>query len=1141
MANLSKEQIMIEYVRCMKDTPYALNTYLQTYDNTVSKYVPLELFPDQITLLEDYENYNENIALKYRQAGVSTVTSAWVSKKLAFAKKEKPEKILIIANKLDTSIEMANKIRAFVTQWPSWVSVGIDPNKKSTKHWKLNNGCEVKAVATSKDALRGFTPTILIFDEAAFIEADSDFWSACMASLSTGGKVIVVSTPNGNDPIYYEIYDQALRGMNDFKITEMYWYRDPRYTKDLYFVKTDDAIHYLLNKDEYDSTKIISWADIEFKDRNFDDVKELINNGYKPCSDWFEKMVKKLKYDKRKVSQELECVDGDTLVTVKDTETNEIKEIRISDLYNVFKLEKYKILSPEGFVDFDGIQKLSKKTIELTFDNNLTLRGSLNHKVYSFDGNEILIKDIKINDKLKSHDGFLTVKNIVTYDHETDVYDVINAGKLHLYYTNTIISHNCNFLGSGDNVFDSKLMMKIKENYLKEPDNKMMNNQLWIWKEPVIGHKYILGCLPPDEKVLTDKGLKNVQDVDFTDKLVSEKGDYVDIINRQIYPVENEPIYSIKVDNTYRRTTFTKEHPILISKPVLKRNYKRHDSTYKFNERYWEWDFKYTIAEDVDVNDWIKVPNIYKDKVIDNIDEKWKINEKIRYDFELDSPLKEKDFWWFIGMVLGDGWISKNKDSYSISICFNKVDDFYRNKSIEIVKRLFKRSPSIIDKDRPTIDITFNSKFLYYFILETFGKYSHGKMISEWVKYIPNELKVELIRGYFDSDGCWVKTFNKKKSNKTYSKMSFVSINLELLESIQDILFSLGIISSLNKLRDSKEGEIAGKKYIQRQAYNLCLANNDSLELFNLIYEEGNPKLNQYDINDFKITNKRNVSNCHFDKNKDFIFFKVKDIKKSEYTGYVYNFECDTNTFMCHHITTHNCDVSRGDSEDFSTFQIIDFDTREQVAEFVGKLPPDTMAEICYKWGNMYSAFIVVDITGGMGVSTSRKLQELGYKNLYVDGEDLSNSWKYNPKSADKIPGINFNNKRVQIIASYEECLRHEFKIYSSRLYNEMDTFVYINGRPDHQKGRHDDLLMAIAMTTYVGETSFSKLTKVTEQAKAMINSWSVNDNNTTKQMMDFNPVIPLYNDRQGQFSGQEISRKDYQTYGWLFGTNRRM
>jgi hypothetical protein len=335
MSNLSKEQVIMEYIRCMRDTPYALKTYLQTYDNTVSKYVPLVLFPDQISLLTDYENFNENIALKYRQAGVSTVTAAWASKIISFAKKEKPEKVLIIANKLDTSQEMANKIRAFVGQWPQWVGIDFAKEKDSQKHFKLTNGCEVKAVATSKDALRGFTPTILIFDEAAFIEADNDFWAACMASLSTGGKVIVVSTPNGYDAIYYEIYDQALRNMNDFKISEMFWFRDPRYTKDLYLVKTNDIIHYLLNKEEYPADNIISWEKIPFLKRDYTDLKIIMDSGYKPSSSWFEGMVKKLKYDKRKVSQELECVDGDTLVTIKDVITGEIKKIKISELYKI--------------------------------------------------------------------------------------------------------------------------------------------------------------------------------------------------------------------------------------------------------------------------------------------------------------------------------------------------------------------------------------------------------------------------------------------------------------------------------------------------------------------------------------------------------------------------------------------------------------------------------------------------------------------------------------------------------------------------------------------------------------------------------------------------------------------------------------
>ena len=547
----------------------------------------MDLFPDQVSLIEDYDGFNENIALKYRQAGVSTVTAAWASKKLVFAKKQKPEKVLIIANKLDTSVEFANKVRGFTEQWPAWVGVGFSQEKNSQRHFKLTNDCEVKAVATSKDALRGYTPTILIFDEAAFIEADDDFWSACMASLSTGGKVIVISTPNGYDPIYYGIYDQALRGMNEFKISEMYWFKDPRYTKDLYMVKTNDLVHYLLNREDYPKDVLVDLSVDNPYERDHSITTDYISKGYKPCSSWFEGMVKKLKFDRRKVAQELEC----------------------------------------------------------------------------------------------------------------------------------------NFLGSGDNVFDSDLMQNISHNQLQEPSAKLMGGSLWIFKEPENNHKYVMGV-----------------------------------------------------------------------------------------------------------------------------------------------------------------------------------------------------------------------------------------------------------------------------------------------------------------------------------------------------------------------------------------------------------------------------DVSRGDSEDFSCIEIIDFDTREQVLEYVGKVPPDVIAEIAYKWGSMYNAYCVIDITGGMGVSTARKMQEMSYSaGLYVDNVDPSKKWKWDPKLNEKIPGINFNSKRVQIISAFEEAMRHEFKIYSNRLYNEMNTFIYVNGRPDHQKGHHDDCIMAMSMAIYVAEKNFQSLQKVVNHTKAMLNSWTSisHENKNTSEF--FNPMVPQMGRYNSHTPGQ-ASRSDYQKYGWLFG-----
>jgi hypothetical protein len=173
-----------------------------------------------------------------------------------------------------------------------------------------------------------------------------------------------------------------------------------------------------------------------------------------------------------------------------------------------------------------------------------------------------------------------------------------------------------------------------------------------------------------------------------------------------------------------------------------------------------------------------------------------------------------------------------------------------------------------------------------------------------------------------------------------------------------------------------------------------------------------------------------------------------------------------------------------------------------------------------------------------MGITTVRKMQELGFKNLYVEGIDPFNIWANNKSSVEKIPGLNFNNKRVQIIAAFEEWIRHKFKVRSVRLYNEMNTFIYINGRPDHQKGQHDDLIMGISMAIYIAESSFSKLEKATEQAKVMIESWAIVNNDAVRKETHFDPVIPnqnVMNDRHG-LHNNAASKDDYMKYGWLFG-----
>lgn len=73
---------------------------------------------------------------------------------------------------------------------------------------------------TSKDLLRGFTPTFLAMDEVQAIDNGSQKFQAA-ASLGTVGKISTTSTPNSLDPLYYKTYDGAKKKKdNNFNIAE---------------------------------------------------------------------------------------------------------------------------------------------------------------------------------------------------------------------------------------------------------------------------------------------------------------------------------------------------------------------------------------------------------------------------------------------------------------------------------------------------------------------------------------------------------------------------------------------------------------------------------------------------------------------------------------------------------------------------------------------------------------------------------------------------------------------------------------------------------------------------------------------------------------------------------------------------------
>lgn len=307
-----------EYLKCLQDKTrqYFIENYLSTFNADERREVPFKLFPRQIELLKSFVNYNNTISVKHRQAGITTVASGWITGQCVFASKKSPETVLCIGNKLDISEQLVEKIGAFLDQVPRWMwgSEYYSPDPNSPKNSKsiykarnkqrieLFNGCKIYARSSGEHAARGISAvSILVFDEAAFIQNGVSVYSSSVAATSSvkDAKILMISTPNGKDQLYYRTYSKALKGENNYHPVEFKWFQDLRYNKNLKWYKKNPVNGLIEWK--YD-TVIDSNGSVKYDEERW---RKLEQDGWTPTSPWFEDMCKSFNNDEQKIAQEL--------------------------------------------------------------------------------------------------------------------------------------------------------------------------------------------------------------------------------------------------------------------------------------------------------------------------------------------------------------------------------------------------------------------------------------------------------------------------------------------------------------------------------------------------------------------------------------------------------------------------------------------------------------------------------------------------------------------------------------------------------------------------------------------------------------------------------------------------------------------
>jgi hypothetical protein len=259
--------------------------------------------------VEKNENFFVNGLLTHN-TGLSVITAGYVAWRLIF---RKDEKILIIANDGDGAVRFLSTVKQFIDFTPVWLlPKGGARLVNNQKEIQLGNKSWAKAKASSPEAGRGDSLTLLVLDETAFIDNAGTIWMAAGIALSaTQGKCIMVSTPNGTSNLYHSIWTEADKKESNF------------------------------DKDDFVPTRV-HWTQNPFASIGLELRKDLDGESVY-WSPWYESECKRMQYDKVKIAQELDLsFEGSKYLAIENELINKYeKRLMLEDYKLIDKNKTY--------------------------------------------------------------------------------------------------------------------------------------------------------------------------------------------------------------------------------------------------------------------------------------------------------------------------------------------------------------------------------------------------------------------------------------------------------------------------------------------------------------------------------------------------------------------------------------------------------------------------------------------------------------------------------------------------------------------------------------------------------------------------------------------------------------------------------
>lgn len=212
-----KKIVIQEYAKCAKDPAYFMRKYCYIQHPQRGR-ILFNLYPFQDKVLHLFKDHQYLITLKSRQLGISTLAAGYSLWLMIF---HKDKNVLALATTQATARNLVTKVQFMYEQLPSWLQLkAVEKNKLSLR---LKNGSRISAKSSNSDAARSEAVSLLIIDEAAFIDNIDETFASAQQTLATGGQCMALSTPNGIGNWFHQTWEKAETGENSFIPIRLPW------------------------------------------------------------------------------------------------------------------------------------------------------------------------------------------------------------------------------------------------------------------------------------------------------------------------------------------------------------------------------------------------------------------------------------------------------------------------------------------------------------------------------------------------------------------------------------------------------------------------------------------------------------------------------------------------------------------------------------------------------------------------------------------------------------------------------------------------------------------------------------------------------------------------------------------------------